>query len=270
MEEATLIAGADGADHSQIEQTVEMFEAISATQPLDVQSLEILREAYGKLGRDDQFIGTSRRIAEAYVEMGQYSSAILEYEGLLQRVDDPQIRAALVVLEAKASGNELDAPATEETIAPVDAIDDGRAQMWNTFVGGRELGESDFETHWQPADFGVVVKAPTPPFIQNLADKSILPIEKSLSILAAATKLPYLPLERYDFDMELARTFSREACLRWCVLPFDRFGKNLLVATANPFNRHAAEEIGASTNGRVLWYLAAPAELIKALQKVFR
>jgi hypothetical protein len=142
--------------------------------------------------------------------------------------------------------------------------------MWSTFVGGRELGESDFDTHWHPADLAAPPKTPVAPFIQNLADKSILPVEKSLSILAAATKLPYLPLERYDFDIELARTFPREACLRWCVLPFDRFGKNLLVATSNPYNRHAAEEIAAATNARVLWYLAAPAELVKALQKVFR
>ena len=38
-------------EHSQIVQTIEMFEVITQTQPDDYQSLEILKEAYQKVGR---------------------------------------------------------------------------------------------------------------------------------------------------------------------------------------------------------------------------
>jgi hypothetical protein len=38
-------------EHSQIVQTIEMFEVILQTQPDDYQSLEILKEAYSKVGR---------------------------------------------------------------------------------------------------------------------------------------------------------------------------------------------------------------------------
>src|SRR5579884_3095073 len=72
-------------EEAQLLQTIEMFEVIVQSQPHDCQSLEILKEAYTKLGREADVIRTSKRIAEAYTQMGQLSSAILEYETVLQR-----------------------------------------------------------------------------------------------------------------------------------------------------------------------------------------
>ena len=40
-------------EESQLLQTIEMFEVITQSQPQDYQSLEILKEAYTKLGRED-------------------------------------------------------------------------------------------------------------------------------------------------------------------------------------------------------------------------
>src|SRR5438046_3151672 len=50
-----------------------MFEVITRTQPDDYQSLEILKEAYGKLGRRDDSLLTSRKLAEAYFNVGSYA-----------------------------------------------------------------------------------------------------------------------------------------------------------------------------------------------------
>src|SRR6516225_11604387 len=92
------------SEEAQLAQTVEMFEVITQSQPLDYQSLEILKEAYSKLGREQDVIGTSKRIAQAYVQMGQLSSAILEYETVLQRFpDDPDVQSALKEIENKAN-----------------------------------------------------------------------------------------------------------------------------------------------------------------------
>jgi hypothetical protein len=54
------------------------------------------------------------------------------------------------------------------------------------------------------------------------------------------------------------------------VLPFDRLSKSVLVATANPFNRQASLELEQATKQRLLWYLAPPPEITKALRKIFR
>src|SRR5678809_987504 len=84
------------SEEAQLAQTIEMFEVITQSQPDDYQSLEILKEAYSKLGRDKEVVDTSKRIAEAYVQMGQLSSAILEYETILQRFpDDPDVQKAV-------------------------------------------------------------------------------------------------------------------------------------------------------------------------------
>src|SRR3954449_52885 len=92
------------SEEAQLGQTIEMFEVITESQPQDYQSLEILKEAYSKLGRDQQVIATSKRIAQAYMHMGQLSSAILEYETILQRSpDDPDVQEALKQIESKAT-----------------------------------------------------------------------------------------------------------------------------------------------------------------------
>src|SRR5712675_2889573 len=91
-------------EEAQLQQTIEMFEVIVQSQPQDYQSLEILKEAYSKLGREPDVISTSKRIAQAYVQMGQLSSAILEYETVLQRQpDDKDVQAALKDIESKAN-----------------------------------------------------------------------------------------------------------------------------------------------------------------------
>src|SRR6201993_3394257 len=97
-------------EEAQLAQTIEMFEVIAQSQPHDYQSLEILKEAYSKLGREKDVVGTSKRIAQAYVQMGQLSSAILEYETILQRYpDDPEVQNALRQIESKADNFPVEA-----------------------------------------------------------------------------------------------------------------------------------------------------------------
>src|SRR5437867_6791400 len=139
---ATLTAN----EEAQLLQTIEMFEVITQSQPQDCQSLEILKEAYFKLGREKEVVNTSKRIAQAYVAMGQLSSASLEYESILQRYpDDPDVLAALGEIESKANsissqpalGEAEDAPKVAARDAkpkkgtrPIPTeVDDGRQAM---------------------------------------------------------------------------------------------------------------------------------------------
>jgi hypothetical protein len=281
-------------EEAQLTQTIEMFEVITQSQPLDYQSLEILKEAYSKLNKQDAVIATAKRIAEAYVQLGQLSSAILEYESILQRFpDDPDVQKALSAIELKA--NSFSAPPAEtETlerpaaapakradggrvispgpIAPPAAanVDDGRAVMQKLFLDAKLISGSDFEMYWPIPNYKDTPKTVIDPFIQILADKQILPVDKAMKALAEKSRLAYLPLDRYDVDVELSRTFPREVCLRWCVLPFDRLSKSVMIATCNPFNKQAARDLEASTKNRLLFYLASPMELTKILKKIFR
>src|SRR5258708_36544585 len=112
----------NSSEEAQLTQTIEMFEVIVQAQPQDYQSLEILKEAYSKLGREKDVVGTSKRIAQAYVQMGQLSSAILEYETILQRYpNDPDIQAALKQIETSANNFRMEPVPAEQAPPPSSA-----------------------------------------------------------------------------------------------------------------------------------------------------
>src|ERR1700722_13033770 len=264
----TLTAG----EEAQLSQTIEMFEVITQSQPLDYQSLEILKEAYFKLGRQKDVIQTAKRIAQAYVQSGQLSSAILEYETILQHSpDDPDVQKALQEIENKATalasqpaltdaaqmpraipgqarGKKADAKAPSE-------VEDGRQMMHKIFVDSKIISPGDFDLCWSTPDISEPPSGVIDPFIQVLAHKS---------------RLAYLPLDKYDVDLELTRSFPADICRRWCIVPIDKMSKSILVATANPFNRQAMKDLSEATANRILWYLAPPSELVVNLRKAFR
>src|SRR4051812_39640491 len=218
-------------EESQLLQTIEMFEVITQSQPQDYQSLEILKEAYMKLGREDDVVETSRRIARAYVLLGQLSSAILEYESILQRrPDDADVLAALGEIESKANSlSDSAAPALElaepvDRVQPMESafngasklkaadIDEGRATIHKLFVDSKLISQGDFDLCWQTPNLHLPPGRPLEPFIQLLADKSHFSLDKSLKLLSEKARLGYLPLDKYDADLDLARSFPMESC----------------------------------------------------------
>jgi tetratricopeptide (TPR) repeat protein len=285
-----MVGSLTASEEAQLTQTIEMFEVITQSQPQDYQSLEILKEAYYKLGREQDVIRTSKRIAEAYVLMGQLSSAILEYESILQRYpEDPEVLAALVELESKANtlnvqasienteivkaapkDKESRAKAGEAKASSAAEVEDGRQQMYKLFVESKVIAQGDFEQCWVHQDLTKPPAGIVDPFVQLLMDKGILPIEKSLKLISDKNRLAYLPIEKYDLDVELIRSCPSLTLQRWCILPFDRMSKSVLVATANPFNKQAAGELERALKQRLIWYLASPPDITKALRRIVR
>ncbi len=273
--------------------TIEMFEIIVQSQPDDVGSLEILKEAYSRLDRVDDLVDTTKRMAKAYEGKGQLTSAILEYEGILElRPEDPDVRTALARLnrQAESFAERLTSPEPEPTpkppaepakpdilelpkalrTAPAGEGRDGRERMRKLFVEGRHVSGETFDECWTASLLPAKPGAVADPFIQVLANRSLVPLDQSLRLLCEEARLCYVALDRYDVDLEWVRQFPREVCRRWCLLPFDHMSKSLLVATANPWNPQAAEELKAGKTARLIWYLASPPELAQVLRRAFR
>jgi tetratricopeptide (TPR) repeat protein len=281
-------------EQAQLNQTIEMFEVITVAQPLDYQSLEILKEAYLKLERQRDVVRTARRIASAYVQLGQLSSALLEYETILQRYpDDAEVIAAMAEIQTKAdaidrgqdAGDASKATDTSHTTrfqrriaetptlsdpGPSSPGDEGRELMRKIFVDGRIITSTEFDAHWAKLDITPDPDKVVDPFIQILAEQGNVPLEKSLKAVSDRSRAAYIALDRYDIDVELTRIFPKSMCRRWCLLPFDRMSKSIFVATANPFNKRAEAAIQAITPNRVIWYLAGPVEIQKAIEKLLR
>ena len=273
-------------EEAQLQQTIEMFEVIVQSQPTDTQSLEILKEAYTKLGREEDVIKTSMRIAEAYTQMGQLSSTILEYETVLQRrPNDMDVQTALRKIEDKASNATSDSDtepaalvqqsdlskARKKTRAADDEeTDDGHDIMRKIYVETKLISAGDFDLCWHTEDLTTSPADVSAPFIYTLNEKGLFAVDSSLKLLSDRSRAAYLPLDRYDVDLDLMRGFPADVCRRWCVIPFDRMSKSILVATANPFNQQAAKELGEATSHRLVWYLTSPSELMKVVRKAFR
>src|SRR5260221_6634952 len=197
-----MVGSLTSSEEAQLAQTIEMFEVITQSQPQDYQSLEILKEAYCKLGREKDVVGVSKRIAQAYVTMGHLSSAILEYESILQRYpDDPDVLAALGEIESKANSissqpalGEAQEPAPKSKGTEVKAkkgsraaaadIDDGRQAMHKIFVEGKVITATNFDLCWPHPDLSHPPPKVIDPFIQILAAKGFKPFGKAFKLLS--------------------------------------------------------------------------------------
>jgi hypothetical protein len=182
----------------------------------------------------------------------------------------------MTVEAASAEPAALAAPSEEtklrkkvRTAEPVE-INDGRQAMRKIFVDSKLISAGDFDLCWRVPDLAVVPPDVVEPFIHILHEKNLLHIEKSLKLLSDKARTAFMPLDRYEVDTDLTRGFPADVCRRWCVLPFDRMSKAILVATANPFNQQATKELAEATSHRLLWYLATPSELISTLRRAFR
>ncbi len=153
--------------------------------------------------------------------------------------------------------------------APAD-LDDGRSAMEQLLVEESLISLADFNQCWRTPSYESDPPKAVEPFLQIAAARGFLALGKSLKVLCDRSRCSFLPIEKYEVDIELAHTFTQDVCRRWCVLPFDRMSKSVLVATANPFNKQAARELEGAGAPRLLWYLASPSELLQTINTIFR
>ncbi len=275
---------------NQVLRTVEMFEAITESQPDDSQSLEILKEAYNKLGRQTDSLRISRKLAGAYVHLGQLSKAILEYEGILQEYpDDVNARAALTELESKAS--RLTAPQPSGTVPSAEHSKHRADHAAPTGPSPVLTHPAAFNADVALAEILVAEKVATFETIQSLLQR--LPIERTAAVQQGQTLtlvqlmvddkvakpddilvaivnrsgLPYLPLSVYDVDRDVACLLPRDVCFQHCIVPFDLISRSVLIATANPFDTAVRERMRTMVDYNPIWYVSSPGDITQALRR---
>jgi tetratricopeptide (TPR) repeat protein len=284
-------------EHSQIVQTIEMFEVITQTQPDDYQSLEILKEAYQKVGRADDSFKASRRLAEAYFGAGSYTLAMQECEViLLKEPNAPEILAMLGDIEArlKAAGHAIATAGSKSgLIAPVGTngahdgalvdlehaknaqyLQDRGDEHLAKFLVMQQLFTEDQVTkaletvkHLNKDLSGQSLAAS---LLDKLCRQDADKVDQSLSGLIDRTKFAYVPLEYYDIDRQIARMLPDHLTLGRLYVPFDLISRTIMVACCNPFDAAGREAVQQSLDYAVTWYLARPDAIIRALQDIYR
>ncbi|HTS20135.1 MAG TPA: hypothetical protein VMP11_21350 [Verrucomicrobiae bacterium] len=280
----------------QLLRTVEMFEAITESQPDDYQSWEILKEAYSKLGRRDESLAASKKLAKSHVHLGQISQAILEYEGILQEYpNDAEVLQGLKELEAKtsqlaANRQPSGAPSLREdskptplapalaagTAAPPSSPprppthEDGNKALIDALIAEKLLTPQSVEPVMKrlaanPVNSG---ENPTPAVLpQMLIDDQLVKLDDLLTVLVDRSALPYIPLSTYDVDRDAVCLLPREICFEKCLVPFDLISRSVLIATSNPFDTAARSQAEVMLAYNVFWYVASAEEVQAALRR---
>ena len=285
-------------EHSQIVQTIEMFEVITQTQPDDYQSLEILKEAYQKVGRADDSLKTSRRLAEAYFNVGSYTLAMQECEViLLKEPNAPEILAMLGDIETRlqaaghaiattGSKNGLIAPASTNGANDGGLVDlqQGKQHASMRRIAATSISPSSWSCSNSLPRTQVTKALETVKHLnKDLSGQSLAAslldklcrqdtdkVDQALSGLIDRTKFAYVPLEYYDIDRQIARMLPDHLTLGRLFVPFDLISRTIMVACCNPFDAAGREAVQQSLDYTVTWYLARPDAIIKALQDIYR
>jgi type IV pilus assembly protein PilB len=85
--------------------------------------------------------------------------------------------------------------------------------------------------------------------------------------LTAQYGFPYLPLDNYEIDAEVANSIPGNLARQYCLIPIDRIGNALTVAMSDPSNMQAIEDIEMTTNCVVQAFVSTPSDIQKAIDK---
>jgi tetratricopeptide (TPR) repeat protein len=297
-------------EHNQILQTIEMFEAITQTQPEDYQSLEILKEAYTKIGRHDDSLKVSRKLAEAFFNVGSYTPALHECEMILTRQpNSPEIVAMLgeiehrlqesgqaIVEKSKNTSNLVNGPFTKgegSLVSPnvegslID-VDPSRGKNLGRIANLQERGDDHLAKFLivqqlfseeqvngaleatKEANKDLHGQAMAASMLEELTREKPQQLEAVLSALIDRTKFAFVPLEYYDTDRQIAPMLPEYLTLGRLFVPFDLVSRTMMVACCNPFDSAGRDAVQQSVDYTVSWYLARPSSIAQTLKSIYR
>jgi tetratricopeptide (TPR) repeat protein len=273
-------------EHSQIVQTIEMFEAITQTQPADYQSLEILKEAYQKIGRHEDSLRTSRKLAEVYFNVGSYSNALQECEAILVKEPNaPEILAMLGEIEtrlqisgeaiANPTGSSLINIHSGRSVRPKHANlqDRGDDHLAKFLIVQQLFGEEEVTAALEivkQLNKDLSGQALAASLVDSLCKGEADRLDAVLSALIDRTKFAYVPLEYYDVDRQIGPMLPDFLTLGRLFVPFDLVSRTMMVACCNPFDAAGRDTVQQKVDYTVSWYLARPSAIVKSLQSIYR
>ncbi len=94
-----------------------------------------------------------------------------------------------------------------------------------------------------------------------------------MDIVAALTEqygIPYLPLENYDLNMDMAKLVPENVAKQFNIVPLDVIGDILTMAMSDPLNEQAIEDIGMITGKKVQIFIGTQTAVTEALKKLYK
>lgn len=88
--------------------------------------------------------------------------------------------------------------------------------------------------------------------------------------LTAQYGFPYLPLEDYDFNKEVAKILPENVARQYSIVPIDVIGNILTVAMSNPINEKAIEDVEMMTSKKVQVFISMVTSIHEAINRLYK
>jgi Type II secretion system (T2SS), protein E, N-terminal domain len=287
-------------EREQIMQTIEMFGVIVQTSPNDAQSLEILKDAFVRIGQIPEAMEAARKLGQLYTDAEQYSQAVKEYEYVLDH--DPanvDVMTALGEVEEKLRAAKANGAVVDDTItiknsqliatvgttkvatrsaASIDAVtkmlvEDGNDALVKFLLLHRIAPQDVVKSSHERVSKKNKDLAPNT-MAHSLLDEVVrragLDLETTLCTIVDRSKVAYIPLEYYEVDRQVVKMLPDSLTLGRLIVPFDVMSRTLMVAMANPFDVLGKEAVQKLLDFNIQWHIASPAAITKVLSEVYR
>ncbi|HZJ15777.1 MAG TPA: hypothetical protein VFD27_12060 [Chthoniobacteraceae bacterium] len=291
-------------EKEQILQTIEMFGVIVQASPNDAQSLEILRDAYVRVGQVAEAVQAARKLGEIFTGAEQYQRAMREFEYVLEyepsnvevMTQHADVADKLQRLKENGEGSEIDLDyqsavggnlmttsqtmkSTVRSAATIDAVnktlvvEDGNEALMKFLLQHKIAPEEVLRTSLDRVAKKNKDLAPNT-MAHSLLDEVVrrggLDLEATLCSIVDRSKFAYIPLEYYEVDRQIVKMLPETVTLGRLIVPFDVISRTLMVALANPFDAAGKDAVQQLLDFNIQWHIASPAAITKVLSETYR
>lgn len=103
-----------------------------------------------------------------------------------------------------------------------------------------------------------------------LVDLGFTKEEDIAQALTAQYGFPYLPLNNYEIDLEIANIVPVRVARQYLLVPIDKIGNNLTLAMSNPLNVQAIEDVELLSGCNVQTFVSTASDVKKAIAKYYK
>ena len=103
------------------------------------------------------------------------------------------------------------------------------------------------------------------PLRNVLVEQGFISEEELLSLLSNQLYIPILHLTKYKFNPEITKLIPEHIARQYCLIPLSRMGNSLTVATADPLNIFALDDLKMLTGCNIDIVLSSQDEILRAI-----
>lgn len=268
----------DPENDGAVRQVIESLESILEAFPEDVSALQSLMAAHEEAGDLDKAREYSIRLAQLLSQQGDWEQVRVCALHLLE-LDPTDEDAAALCDQAQEilmiEGDDRVADRVEgggKAPAQLNLDFDlsGELELAWFLLQHELINQEQYETaiaglteSRMSANAGASLS-----LLQELAGMERVNMDRIIGLLSAETAMPFIDVSRFDIAEEVYRMIPYDKIRRLGVLPFDRVGREILVATLNPVDENQRTAVAAFLATKVHFYLTSPEEFQKAAQEI--